>query len=412
MKIRLLALLAALLLCASSAIAQVTIVHGDTLSALIQNLYGGDGITLDPAVGHEAHFGQTEDLQQFTAVLQKTLQSRSVFPIPSAVGVYAFKFDEQTGTYKRVDSTLGPILAERATTTGKGSLTFQAGYAFADFNMVDGRDRIDLTLTHCQTFSCVGDHPELPIYKDVIKVSMNMKLKSQALTTSIIYGATDNADIGILIPYIRNDLTVLTDATIIRDANSNPIVHKFNPLIETPGQYGTAHAIGLGDIVVRGKYRVPKVPFEFAVLGDAILPTGDKENFLGTGATRIRSTLVASHTGTRFSPHVNVGYEYNTRNSDLNAVDYRIGSEWGATSRLTLVADLLGTARSSLGNDFTARALKTQKLVGRSEIDFALGGKWRIRDNALFVFNLLQPANDAGIRPETSVNFGVQVALQ
>lgn len=407
-----LAALAVFLLCAVSATAQVTIVHGDTLSGLIQNLYGGDGITLDPSVGHEAHFGQTEDLQQFTSVLQKTLQSRSVFPIPSAVGVYSYAFDEATGTYKRVDSTLGPILAERATTTGKGSLTFQAGYSFADFNMVDGRDRIDLTLEHCKTVDCVGIYPDAPIFKDVIKVSMNMKLKSQALTTSVIYGASNSLDVGLLIPYIRNDLTVLTDAQVVYGPGSTPTVHRFNPLIETPGQFGTAHAIGLGDIVVRGKYRVPKAPFDFAVLGDAILPTGDKENFLGTGSTRVRAMLIASHTGTRFSPHANVGYEYNTGNSDLSSIDYRIGTEWGVMPRLTLVADLLGTARPSLGDDFTARALKTQKLVGRNDIDFALGAKWRLRDNALFVFNILQPANDAGIRPETSVNVGIQVALQ
>ena len=97
--------------------AQVTIVDGHTLSSLIQNLYGGDGITLDASVGHEAHFGNTLSLQQFTDVLQRSLQSRSVFPIPSAAGLFAYRFDEETGTYRRVDSTLGPVMSERATTT-------------------------------------------------------------------------------------------------------------------------------------------------------------------------------------------------------------------------------------------------------------------------------------------------------
>ena len=57
------------------AAAQVTIQTGTSLSNLINNLYGGNGIQLKPN-GHQAHFGTEQDFLEFTAALQKTLQAR------------------------------------------------------------------------------------------------------------------------------------------------------------------------------------------------------------------------------------------------------------------------------------------------------------------------------------------------
>lgn len=391
--------------------AQVTIVSGGTLSDLIKNLYGGDGITLDNSVGHEAHFGNTFDFQNFSDVLQRTLQSRSFAPIPSAVGVFSYAFNDETGTYDRVDATLGPIVSERAGTSGKGNVNLAFGYSVADFQRVDGRDEIDLTLRHCTTVDCVGTNPNHPVFKDVIKIRMRMRLKTQTLTTSLIYGLRDNLDVGILVPFLRNDLSIFTNAQVVLGPGSTPGIHQFNINTETPGQLGSAHAIGIGDMVLRAKYKMGGFPFDAAILGDATVPTGEKENFLGTGAFRMRGMLIVSRTSRRFSPHLNVGFEVNADNVNLSSFEYRLGSEWAASPRLTLAGDLLGVVRPRIGEEFEARALETQSLVGDSEIDIAIGGRYRIRDNALFLFNLLVPVNDAGIRPESSVSFGLQTAL-
>lgn len=98
---RKLAGLLASILSASVASAQVTIQHGNTLSELINNLYGGNGIQLKDT-GHSAHFGESQDFQNFSLTLQRVLQSRPLFPIPSAVGLVSYKFNDQTGTYERV----------------------------------------------------------------------------------------------------------------------------------------------------------------------------------------------------------------------------------------------------------------------------------------------------------------------
>ena len=46
-----------------------------------------------------------------------------------------------------------------------------------------------------------------------------------------------------------------------------------------------------------------------AAMADLTLPTGDRENFLGTGRVQLRLAYIASKTIRKFTPHVNVGYQ-------------------------------------------------------------------------------------------------------
>jgi hypothetical protein len=247
-------------LVASAANAQVTIQHGKTLSDLINNLYGGNGIQLKET-GHQAHFGDSRDFQDFSLTLQRVLQSRSVFPVPSAVGLVSYRFNEQTGTYERIQGSLGPLLSDRGATTGKGTLTTSVAYTVSTFDRFDGNDTIDLVLRHCRDITCFRS-PDDPFLNDTIAIQMRFKLRSQALAFSAIYGVTDDLDVGVVVPLIRNDLSVLTNANVVVSPGSSAGFHIFDPTIETPGQYGTATAIGVGDMVARApqedvRYRRP-----------------------------------------------------------------------------------------------------------------------------------------------------------
>ena len=405
---RKLAGLVVFILSASVASAQITIQHGNTLSELINNLYGGNGIQLKDT-GHSAHFGESQDFQNFSLTLQRVLQSRPLFPIPSAVGLVSYKFNDQTGTYERVQGSLGPLLADRGATTGKGTFTISGTYSFSNFDQVNGKDSIELVLHHCLTPDCTTNLAS-PFLNDTIHVQVKTRLKSQALVLSAVYGLTDRVDVGLVIPYLRNDLSVLTDARIVYSTNASPQVHQFDPNVETPGQYGTGTAIGIGDVVLRGKTRlVPKsTTWDAAVLADVTLPTGDKQNFLGNGEVRTRLTLVASTQIKNLIPHINVGYEANWGESKLNAVDYRIGSEYALRPTVTLSGELLGIVRPSASRLFQSTVLEGQTLIGRSEIDGAIGGKWQIAKNRAFLFNLLLPLNSKGVRATSVVTVGIQ----
>lgn len=402
----------ALLLSSSIASAQVTIQHGNTLSDLINNLYGGNGIQLKDT-GHQAHFGESNDFQNFSSTLQRVLQSHPLFPIPSAVGLVSYKFNEQTGTYERVQGSLGPLLADRGATTGKGTFTVSGTYSFSNFDQVNGANSIDLVLHHCLLPACVSNIAS-PYLQDTIHVNVLLRLKSQALTMSAVYGLNDRLDVGIVVPYIRNDLQVMTNAVIVPGPNSvPPDPHQFDLNVETPGQYGTGTAVGIGDVVARAKFRLlPKAtPFDTAVLADLSLPTGDKHNFLGTGELRTKVTFVASTSVRNLIPHLNVGYEANWGESKLNAVDYRFGSEYAVRPTVTLSGEILGVVRPSASKLFQTTALEGQTLIGRSEIDGAFGGKWQLSKNRAFLFNLLFPLNDTGLRASSVVTIGIQGTL-
>jgi len=402
----------AILLLSTVASAQVTIQHGSTLSELINNLYGGNGIQLKDT-GHAAHFGESQDFQNFSSTLQRVLQSHPLFPIPSAVGLVSYRFNEQTGTYERVQGSLGPLLADRGATTGKGTFTVSGTYSFSNFDRINGANSIDLVLHHCLLPECVTNIAS-PYLQDTIHIDVRLRLKSQALTMSAVYGLTDQMDVGIVIPYIRNDLQVMTQARIVPGPNSvPPDPHQFDLNVETPGQLGTGTAVGIGDIVARAKIRLlPKSkPFDTAILADVSLPTGDKQNFLGTGEVRTKLTLVASTAIRNLIPHLNIGYEANWGESKLNSIDYRFGSEYAVRPTVTLSGEILGVVRPNASKLFQTAALEGQTLIGRSEIDGAFGGKWQVSKNRAFLFNLLFPMNDRGVRASSVVTVGIQGTL-
>src|SRR6266849_10924948 len=167
---------------------QVTFQHGNTLSQLINNLYGGNGIDL-AHTGHEAHFGNTGDFQNFSRTLQAALQSRSFIPVPSSVGLISYRFNDATGTYERVEGSLGPILSERGSTSGKGTLNFSATYTFANYETVNGQDDVELVLHHCLTPDCVGPNPlTSPYLHDTVNIRVHFRLKSQAIALAAVYG--------------------------------------------------------------------------------------------------------------------------------------------------------------------------------------------------------------------------------
>jgi len=388
---------------------QVTIQHGGTLSQLINNLYGGDGIQL-ANTGHSAHFGKTGDFQEFTAILQSVFQSRSFIPIPSTAGLVSYRFNEATGTYERVTGSLGPILAESGTTTGKGNFNVSMSYTFADYQTIAGNDTVDLVLTHCMTIECTGGNPpSSPFLHDTINVQLHYRIKSQALALSAVYGITDRVDVGLVVPLVRNDLEVFTHAFVLNAPGSDPSIHHFDPSTETPDQLGTGTAVGIGDMVLRGKMSLPVRGVDSAVMADLTLPTGDVENFLGTGHAQLRATYIASKNIRKITPHLNLGYQARFGDMDLSFFDYRLGTEILVRPQMTLSTEILGIYRPKGGDLFHSDILKNEQLIGKSEIDFAMGGKWKLgATDRAFIANLLVPMDTSGVRPKFVITAGLQ----
>ncbi len=53
-------------------------------------------------------------------------------------GAFTFEFDPATNVFARTTEGLGPLLSERAQTTGKGKLNVAFSYAYVDFDKFEG----------------------------------------------------------------------------------------------------------------------------------------------------------------------------------------------------------------------------------------------------------------------------------
>ena len=121
-------------------------------------------------------------------------------------------------------------------------MNFGVSYTFSDFQNFNGNGSLDLTLHHCHDPQCFRS-PTDAFLNDTIDVRVNLKLKSQVIATSVVYGLTDRVDVGIVVPYVRNDLNVFTHAKIVVSPGSDPTFHQFDPNVETPDQLAIGHAI-------------------------------------------------------------------------------------------------------------------------------------------------------------------------
>ena len=79
-------------------------------------------------------------------------------------------------------------------------------------------------------------------------------------TTFVTYGLTDRLDVSLAIPYVSNELLVVSEATIQRIGTENPEVHFYQMPDGTLGDrriftaFGTLS--GIGDMTIRLKGRL------------------------------------------------------------------------------------------------------------------------------------------------------------
>jgi hypothetical protein len=171
----------------------------------------------------------------------------------------------------------------------------------------------------------------------------------------------------------------------------------------------------------------------FAFGLDLRLPTGDEQNLLGTGAPGVQPFGAWSADYGIFSPHINLGYQWNGSSvlggdvesgvaEDLPDVAvYALGAVMAVHPRVTVALDVLGryiidTPRVHL-EDFHA-------LDGRSvfpniafdngsinELSSAVGLKINLAGRLLLNANLLVRLNSGGLRDKISPLVGVEYAF-
>lgn len=422
-----------------------------SMACVIPQTYGPNGLVL-PNPSHEAHFASQS--AQYTTALNVSLGTElSLLALPSPASGLIFTTDPNLGTVIPSNESYGPILSERAETIGRHRFYIAGTYQYFNFDSLDGIDlkRLPVVFGHVE-FPIGGVIP--PYEQDYITTVNRIDLKAHQTTFYATYGLTSRIDVSVAVPILDVSLGISSAAHIVRVApqpvapgdpfygstNGTGYYHYFNAadpagsVDQTFTNY--KRSSGIGDVVFRVKGTVLKAEHvRVAVGADVRTPTGDAKNFLGSGATGVKGFVAASYRA-RFSPHVNIGYEYNGQSllaGDVttdstgklpNQFFYSGGVDIGLTKRWTIAADLLGTRlsnslriqRSSYVNEITGEAQPgvQQISVYRDSVnmdDVSIGTKFSPFGNFLITANVLFKANDPGLRANVVPLVGVSYSF-
>jgi len=396
--------------------------HAEHLRDFITDLYGGGGIFLPPAPdipdniaqAHVPHFPGETQIAELSALSDGILSGAGIFALNSTVTGVAF--DLSTGVPQTVSDSLGPLLAERATTLGDGRWTLGFGYTSQKFKKLDGEKLSNLQVTFTHQDCCSVGPPPIPppdgqltgFEQDTITLDIDVTLDQDVFALFSNYGVTDSFDVGVVVPVVRLEATASSVATVNVGTssliNGNP-VHSFvnDPSLafDETGDTKT----GIGDVQVRAKWRFMDATSGFADMAlfvDITAPTGNEKDLLGTGEWQYRGVYVVSKNVGRWTPHLNVGWSVASGNADaLNKVTYAAGFDTRLSQQFTLSADVLGRYNYDL------------KTIGNNIVDFAVAAKWnpwRERNIPLNAF-VSVPLNDDGLRADVIWGVGFDFIL-
>lgn len=397
-------------------------VEGSDLKDTVKNLYGGQGIFLQPSplpfFTQESRF-QASSLQGLD---QLNTQLTSAIGLPSfSSSVTGFTFDMERGIPVRTTESLGPLLTERATTLGARKLDVTLAYTRLNFTKLQGKDLDKLELVFRRgdiNGNGIRDTSgPFSFESDVIRARLKVDLDEDIIAFIATYGVTSIWDVGLVVPIIHVRLRAKASAAVF-DQFGNPggtrigdlPIHRFGPHSncrspidpDVCSARGGGEETGVGDIILRTKYNFVRNAGGFtpdlAFLFDVKLPTGDKGRLLGTGGTNLGGLFIASKTyGRWFTPHVNVGYEITTKDLGQNSIRYALGFDARLLSKLSFDADVIGRIKPA-GDE-----------TGDHIHDLSLGVKWNPLNAWIVRANIQIPLDkNSGLRADVVPTVGVE----
>ena len=310
----------------------------------------------------------------------------ATLPVTSSSGGFTYRLEPTLGINVRSSDSFGTFFTERALSSGRDRASFGISYRSARYDSIDGRDLGDGTLV--STASILTGDPQA---FDVETVSLEMRTDTVTLTGN--YGATDRLDIGAALPFARVSLvgervdtyrgTAFTQAT------------------------ASAEASGLGDIVLRAKYNVMRTGASGLAFGaETRLPTGNEENLLGTGEASFAPRMIASYDGDYVGVHGEIAYSFG---GIADTLSYGAAMTVVPSPRFTIVGELLGRRIDGLGQLVSSTqphprlvGVQTIRLTAIGEtidsIVAVAGFKWNVGGAWLLTANILQPLTDVGLK--------------
>jgi hypothetical protein len=370
--------------------------------------------------------------QELTIYLQGAIASGiETVPAPSAGSGTTFRLSALGVPVRNEEKSLGPILAERHLTLGRGNLLIGANVTTLKFERLRGTSLSELQFNVVQrdlppTGPPLGDPA---IERTYLSVATSMALDAQVGNFFLTYGITDRLDLTALVPVVQAALSGFSDARIVIGPGEDPAAgFSFggpteDPKLQERSIVSRVRATGLGDISLRGKLRLNETESRLglAVLADVRLPTGREEDFLGSPGTSVQGLGIMSvEAGAGFTPHANAGMVFRTGEGQRHGVTVALGFDHRTSSRLTIAAEFLSqlplgenplareepVIRDGLGNE-TAVPTSNLPTLRDDQFDGAIGFKFQVWKLAI-LGNAIVPLNDGGLRSDVLWTIGLQ----
>jgi hypothetical protein len=380
-------------------------------------------------------------------------RSRSFFPsitlttVPSALNS-AFALQLSTATLGPTASTaiysrdgrgpemhamFGSSFVDRGKPLGRGKVGLSMTFQNDDYRSFDGAD-----INGGGINFLFANRGAAPGTSDVLQETVSMRINRKVTSFVFDFGVHDRFDFGAVVPIVQVAMDVRLAARVIRVRSSIEALqaclggppprnagngeqlrlcqdaHGFDNVLTVGtrttyleldiqdtaslSNFGVSGktARGVGDIQVRSKYAlVNGTSGALAATVNLSLPTGDRDNFLGTGAYRVTPGIAFSAAAGRVSPHGSVGYtlSHGSLSSNLQAaspvpldlkvpdqIDVAAGLDIAVAPRTTMIADFFGrmvrdVQRFAVGNTVFATGAPGVPVDVAAGTDFISAGR-------------------------------------
>jgi hypothetical protein len=327
-------------------------------------------------------------------------------PIPAASSGLTFEYDPETGAFTRQARISGQVFLERAEPIGRHHLNVSVTYQYISTDTIDGQDLDDLH----DTVTIRGSERSGPYTVP----RFDLALRTQQITAGVTYGVTEHLELNLIVPVLYSEFGF--DAEFRGTDGRRLLAHE------------RASAFGVGDLLVRGKYRLPDLGWLQSALGLVLrLPTGNEDNFQGTGTTELAPLVYLSRAPMQvgpvaLQPYVNAGVNVNLDYIDTSEPRWGVGTDVTLGDRATIAIAVLG--RHTIGRigrpgltdarreDGSVRPFLGIQFDRDDFYDFSIGGRVNLWGDMLMAFaNVVVPLNEDGFRSDVIPLAGLEAAF-
>jgi hypothetical protein len=368
----------------------------------------------------------------FGSFLQADLGGEiSQIPLASPASGIIFTTDPTLHVPVPSDQSLGPILTQRAETIGRHKVYMAVTYQYFLLQDADGHGLKSLPAVFLLSSNNTPSNPDT-----VAIANSRIDLKVHQWVGYVTYGITNRIDVSAAVPLLRVDMRYTvneqlfkSDGTVVPvcGAGVTPPCVPSNPFPKSNAQEST----GIGDVVLAAKATLWKMKHGGLALGGEFrLPSGDAQNFLGSGTIGVKPFMAFTYSG-RVSPHLNVGYQANGKTELVvtgagkkgrlpNRLIYSAGADWRLTRRITVAADVLAqrviqapeakittlTPFPTSNPNFSIFPTTISSSGTYNRTDGSIGFKLKPLGKMLLTGNLLVKLDQGGLRSRMAPLFG------